>query len=44
MFGSFVGNAMDQEGELFGRFKEASVIASEWVKGTLLDNSVEGTK
>jgi ankyrin repeat protein/Mg2+ and Co2+ transporter CorA len=44
MFGSSVGDVMNQEVMLFGRFKEASVIASKWVKRTLLDNSVEGTK
>jgi ankyrin repeat protein/Mg2+ and Co2+ transporter CorA len=44
MFGSSVGDVMNQEVMLFSRFKEASVTASEWVKRTLLDNSVEGTK
>lgn len=32
MFGSSVGDVMNQEVILFSRFKEASVIASQWVK------------
>src|SRR5205085_1018545 len=32
MFGSSVGDVMNQEVLLFAKFKEASVIASEWAK------------
>ena len=41
MFSGSVGNAMNEEVNLFSRFEKASRIASDWVKQTLLNNSME---
>ena len=44
MFSGSVGDAMNEEVNLFSRFEKASVVASRWVKYTLLNNNIEDSK
>jgi ankyrin repeat protein/Mg2+ and Co2+ transporter CorA len=44
MFSGSVGDAMNEEVNLFSRFEKASVVASSWVKYTLLNNNMGDSK
>jgi ankyrin repeat protein/Mg2+ and Co2+ transporter CorA len=44
MFSGSVGDAMNEEVNLFSRFEKASVVASSWVKYTLLNSNMGDSK